>query len=300
MKGMRIGFQFVPFPQEIWKRGIDLTQAQFKLLGYLLYQVRFGRDQVQLSDDELLNGRRDRNGNRLDGGCGIRGRNNLREARKGLEELGWIDTEETRFGRQYRVVLDHGEGSESDPPESESDCARPEKYAAASVSDRPASVSDTPNKESKKSFEEKPSENTAPVAAPIDLPPDIDLKIAEIGHLHPYNSHLGGKSIPPAHEAVIVEAIARDGYELVLAGTRNYRDAVERWPPGDRKYVMNPMRFFGSEAQYLKNPAVWERVDGNKAEQRQSANNDAISEAVERRRARRAAGAADGRAAGLF
>ena len=62
---MRIDFLFVPFPQEIWSEGINLTQAQFKLLGYLLYhQVRFARRVIRLSDDEVLNGRKGFDGRR--------------------------------------------------------------------------------------------------------------------------------------------------------------------------------------------------------------------------------------------
>jgi hypothetical protein len=165
-RGLRIGFLFVPFPQDIWRNGLDMTLGEFRLLGYLLmHQVMFARAIVMLSDDELLNGRRLSDGSRADRGCGIRGRNNLKDARERLEKKGWISTEIRPMGRMYEVVLGV---SDSDTPSNKSDAGvsdldSPKRTLGVSESDRKVSdsdrqvsESDTPNKERK----EKSKENS--------------------------------------------------------------------------------------------------------------------------------------------
>ncbi len=105
-KGIRIDFLFVPFPQEIWREGLDLTESEFKLLGYLLYhQARFGRGIIAMSDDEMLNGRRGPNGARVDSGCGIKGRNNLKTARQKLIDRDWLECEQDARGTKYKIQL---------------------------------------------------------------------------------------------------------------------------------------------------------------------------------------------------
>jgi len=110
--------RFVPFPQEIWEKGIDLRLGAFRLLGYLLYLVHSGLPSIELTDEELLHGRwrvdgrrpyweRARDGNRADSGSGIKGRNNLKAAREQLAALGWLEVSEPSwFGRRYRLLLD--------------------------------------------------------------------------------------------------------------------------------------------------------------------------------------------------
>ena len=53
---MNLGFQFVPFPKEIWEMSIDLSQAEFRLLGWFLYGLKFGISQLKVTDDHLLKG----------------------------------------------------------------------------------------------------------------------------------------------------------------------------------------------------------------------------------------------------
>lgn len=53
---MKIGFQFVPFPREIWEQSIDLSKAEFRLLGWFLSGLRLGFQQLQFSDEQLLSG----------------------------------------------------------------------------------------------------------------------------------------------------------------------------------------------------------------------------------------------------
>jgi len=53
---MRLGFQFVPFPREIWTDGVNLSQAEFRLLGWFCCNLRFGIPQLEFTDDNILNG----------------------------------------------------------------------------------------------------------------------------------------------------------------------------------------------------------------------------------------------------
>jgi hypothetical protein len=53
---MKLGFQFVPFPREIWADAIDLSQAEFRLLGWFCCNLRFGVQQFEMTDDNILNG----------------------------------------------------------------------------------------------------------------------------------------------------------------------------------------------------------------------------------------------------
>lgn len=109
--GIRIGFNFVPFPQAIWDDAIYLSQGGFLLLGYLIrHTVGFGRDQIKLSDDELINGRKKRDGSRLDQGCGLRSVNGIKKARTELLALNWIvletdESDKARTRRYYSVNL---------------------------------------------------------------------------------------------------------------------------------------------------------------------------------------------------
>jgi hypothetical protein len=59
-------------------------------------------------------------------------------------------------------------------------------------------------------------------------------------------------------QETIVEAIVRDGFDLVITGTRNYRDAVAKWPAVEKRFLRPVARFYG-EADYLKDPAVWDK-----------------------------------------
>ena len=53
---MKLDFGFVPFPREIWAQKINLSQAEFRLLGWFLWNVKYGVEQVKVTDEQLLNG----------------------------------------------------------------------------------------------------------------------------------------------------------------------------------------------------------------------------------------------------
>lgn len=84
-------------------------------------------------------------------------------------------------------------------------------------------------------------------------------QVQTIGHLYPSNFHLpNGRAIPRIHEEVIAEAIIRDGYNVVITGTRNLHDAVANWPANDRRFIPNVIDFYRNSS-YLKDPREWDR-----------------------------------------
>src|SRR5262245_32515378 len=112
---MKINFNFVPFPLEIWQDGIQISLGEFRLLGYLLHwQLRFGKLQhIRLTDDEILHGVRGNGGTRRDAGCGL-SLNAIKAARAALMARGWIALEEdlsdkARPKRWYTVCLQENE-----------------------------------------------------------------------------------------------------------------------------------------------------------------------------------------------
>lgn len=90
--------------------------------------------------------------------------------------------------------------------------------------------------------------------------------VDEVGHLYPANSHLKSRSLPQPQQDAIAEAIAKDGSDIVLAGTKTFADKVENWPSTDLRFIPNPVKFY-SEGQYLKKPEFWERRKENGREE---------------------------------
>jgi len=81
----------------------------------------------------------------------------------------------------------------------------------------------------------------------------------------------------------IAEAIARDGGDLVLAGTKSMAEAVAKWPKEKLLFVPAAGRFF-RESQYRTDPAEWERGnDTSKPKARNSTNAALDARATARR-----------------
>ena len=95
---------------------------------------------------------------------------------------------------------------------------------------------------------------------------NLSSAIDQIGHCYPANSHLKGRSLPQPHQDAIAEAIAKDGAEPVLSGTKSFADKVANWPSADLRFIPNPVKFY-SEGQYLKKPEFWERRKENGREE---------------------------------
>lgn len=107
---------------------------------------------------------------------------------------------------------------------------------------------------------------------------DHEAIVFEIATTHPGNEHLRGprRPLPQDLEIAIVEAVLRDGEDLVLAGTRNLAQKVAVWPPGDERFIPNAVKFYRF-SEYLKNPMCWDRSAKPSAKQRQV--DDAIGKA---------------------
>jgi hypothetical protein len=95
---------------------------------------------------------------------------------------------------------------------------------------------------------------------------DVNRAVEDIGHLYPANDHLKDRPLPQFQKDAISEAIARDGVDKVLSGTRNFRIKAANWPPSDLRFIPNPARFY-SESQYLRKAEVWERKKENAREE---------------------------------
>jgi hypothetical protein len=104
------------------------------------------------------------------------------------------------------------------------------------------------------------------------FPRDHSDDVCEIAYAHPRNSHLREfrRGIPRVQQDAILHAIIRDGRDLVLAGTKNLADKVAEWPPGEKKYAPEPVKFY-TEFEYLKDPVEWQRSGAGDGKQKQSA-----------------------------
>lgn len=103
---------------------MDLTKGEFRLLGYILrHTINFRNERVRMTDDEVLNGRKRANGQRIDAGCGL-STNTMKEARDGLVARGMIIVEDG----YYSPNIDNENGqevlSETDSQLSETDKTR--------------------------------------------------------------------------------------------------------------------------------------------------------------------------------
>ena len=158
-----IDYHFVPFPQEIWDNNIDMTLGEFRLFGYLLrYQMRFGRGiLIRLTDDELMNGKRNKEGKRVDKGCGLTSHNSLTKAKEALLKKGWITVRENfsdkaRPKKWYKIsseILEKSNAEEFDnePFEEESEVKSGVSLSDSGVSPNDSGVSSSDTRSDSKS-----------------------------------------------------------------------------------------------------------------------------------------------------
>jgi hypothetical protein len=93
---MKLGFQFVPFPKEIWTNVLDLSQAEFRLLGWLCSKLQFGVAQVKVADHQVLNGFKDEAGYQYPP-VGL-SKNSLKAAREALVKRKMVVCEQVDTG----------------------------------------------------------------------------------------------------------------------------------------------------------------------------------------------------------
>lgn len=117
---------FVRVPVRLLQR---LSHAELLLWCYVRrHQADWGNDEVRLSDDEVLRGRRRRGGGRLDegAGAGLKSRNTLVRARQDLIAKGLLssdldDEDGARVVRFYSIPASALTPSAADPPPSAAD-----------------------------------------------------------------------------------------------------------------------------------------------------------------------------------
>jgi uncharacterized protein YaiI (UPF0178 family) len=140
---------------------------------------------------------------------------------------------------------------------------RKRKQRSSHTGVTPLSVNESENeigRQSKLFIEEKRFEEEKKI---ID---NLGSVVDQIGHLYPANSHLKNRTLSDVQQDAISQAIARDGADPVLSGTKSFAEKVANWPPSELRFIPNPIKFY-TESQYLKKPEFWERKKENGREE---------------------------------
>lgn len=95
---MKLGFQFVPFPRDIWERPIHLTGQEYQLLGWFLCDLKLGVTAASYTDKQILNGCNTKPGVDLS-------RNAFKTARQSLIEKGFMEAYKEHEVWTYRLLL---------------------------------------------------------------------------------------------------------------------------------------------------------------------------------------------------
>lgn len=90
----------------------------------------------------------------------------------------------------------------------------------------------------------------------VDSKENIDGQILEIAALHP--KVRDAFNLPQDTAVAIAEAIARDGRDVVWAGTKAFAEAVAQWAPSEKQFITAPARFY-RQSEYRADPREWER-----------------------------------------
>lgn len=216
---MKLGFQFVPFPLEIWNNAIDLSKSEFRLLGWLLAGLRLGVDQGRYTDDHLLSG--------CDGRPAVGlSRNSMKEARTCLINRGFMKAQKLGGGVWcYTLELSEvdtkcqeltpSQVSEVDTPSvkvSQQECqsSTPEVSKVDTYIRNIESTEDSEGAEKNPPNENRPLKELAALLIQLIAMPDTpqNLKIVIAG----INSEVGRGKSPPA-AAQYITACALDAIQ---------------------------------------------------------------------------------------
>lgn len=88
----------------------------------------------------------------------------------------------------------------------------------------------------------------------VDLNKEMEGKIREIAALHPKVRDVF--HLPNDVATAIAEAIARDSWQVVWAGTKAYSEVVAGWAVSDRHFAIAATRFY-RQSEYRTNPEEW-------------------------------------------
>ena len=127
----------------------------------------------------------------------------------------------------------------------------------------------TPNKSEVRSQKSEAKNNTAPVPVavgePVDcpFPPEVakkpsarELEAESVWALYPKKK---GKKDAMRE---ILEAIRTVGIERIRERTQAFAVAVSHWPEDERKYLLDPVRWF-KRGNYDDDPETWQRKSAN-------------------------------------
>lgn len=106
MAGVRLWEFYIRLPQDIVDDpDIDLSLNAFRLITYLCrHQLRLGKTQIRMTQDEIIHGRKD-HGVRVDHGSKITSQRDVIKAREELIDLGWLKYYALEGAWIYELVI---------------------------------------------------------------------------------------------------------------------------------------------------------------------------------------------------
>jgi hypothetical protein len=117
-----------------------------------------------------------------------------------------------------------------------------------------------------------------------DLGSDLDLRVLNIGRLHPANAHRRESLLvlPNDQAAEIYAATQRHGEEAVIRGTRAYAEAVAKWPIEGRAHKVKGVARFFRDSDYMRDPREWEegRTNGKQPVSAAAARSERSKQAI--------------------
>ena len=97
---------YTPIPDEYYSYIPTLTEAEFRVLSYVFRRtLRYSKIADSISDDQFINGIVQKDGRRVDYGCGVRSKAAVRNAKRGLEGKGLITVD--RSTKNGKKVAQH-------------------------------------------------------------------------------------------------------------------------------------------------------------------------------------------------
>ncbi len=93
---------------------------------------------------------------------------------------------------------------------------------------------------------------------------NLENAVFEIAALYP--KIRDPRNISQEVQYAIAAAVARDGRDLVWAGTKSMAEAVAKWAKNKKQFIPAAGRFF-RESQYRTDPDEWDRSDNGKPRQ---------------------------------
>jgi hypothetical protein len=197
---VKLGFDFVPFPRDIWIDGLDLSQAEFRLLGWFCFDLKWGVRKLEVTDEDILNGC-EKEGRKVPA-VGL-SRNGMKSARESLVQRGiLVATQITDGGGRgkstswaYSLNLSESDKNPETCHSVTPNLSQRDKFSPVNLSQR-----DTAIRKEKENTEETETSPSAPECPSLFTLPDDKTKVQvldstlHIDKLFNYFRHVTGKS----------------------------------------------------------------------------------------------------------